>query len=213
MSSFVVTSPRALEFACHSAACAPPSAGGTGGSLGGNAKQFPGTPGYTPRTLTKAQAEYEINEDIRDSGNGGYGFDDREAGQWLEAFNTMRRTGKSAEYGDYRYEQTVHPGDTSYFAKMDYEVTFRADTVAAYLGRPLSSEPTAKASPGRTVSVPKSVAPKAKKVADGEWSVGAYTVRKNPKGSGYLLSDPKGKVSKVKTVGGAVSVVRRREKL
>ena len=29
-----VSSPRAYEFACHSAACAPPSAGGTGGSIG-----------------------------------------------------------------------------------------------------------------------------------------------------------------------------------
>ena len=38
MSTFVITSPKALEFACHSAACAPPSAGGTGGSNSGGSR-------------------------------------------------------------------------------------------------------------------------------------------------------------------------------
>jgi hypothetical protein len=142
-----VRSPLALEFACRSAACAPHNGGG---SLPSGA-YFPGTPGYEPRKMSQAQASAEISEAIRDSENHGYDIDQREAAEFLDAFNTMRLTGKSVPYGNPRFGQkTVEPGETVWHTKLDYEMSVPADTVAAFLGRPLkegSYNPLAKASP------------------------------------------------------------------
>lgn len=188
----VVRSTRAFEFACRSSACRPPTSGGTGGSSkGGSNPYFPGTPGYEPRKMSQAQASAEIDEAIRDSENHGYDIDQREAGDFLEAFNTMRLTGKSVPYGDPRFGQnTVEPGETTWHTKLDYEMSVPADTVAAFLGRPLKegsynplAKPKAAPSPApKPVSAPKPVGIKAGRVVvDGK----PVTSKIRATGSGY----------------------------
>lgn len=108
----------------------------------------PGTPGYKPRQMSKSQAENEIDNIVRDSENDGYYPDQRDAGKWLRGFKEMRRTGKPVEVpGDSWYGPSgreikapvdiIQPGDTRWHTKLDYEVSFPADTVAAWLGEPL----------------------------------------------------------------------------
>lgn len=103
-------------------------------------QQNPGTPGWTPRKLSKSQAESEMDSIIRDGENEeGPGPDPVEARAFLSAFKEMRSTGKEVTktYDNGDREVTVHPGDTEWFTKLDYETYFPADTVAAWLGEPL----------------------------------------------------------------------------
>lgn len=93
----------------------------------------PGTPDWKPRKMSMDQARAEIDEAIRDSENTGYSPDEQEADDFLDAFETMRITGKETTVG----RETAYPGDTNWHTKLDYEVSFPADTVAVWRGRPL----------------------------------------------------------------------------
>lgn len=100
----------------------------------------PGTPGYTPRSMTKMQAENEINNIIIDSENRGYEPDWGEAASFVRGFNEMRQTGKPSTYNSYYNSGLpIKVGETRWHTKLDYEVAFPVDTIAAYLDMPLTS--------------------------------------------------------------------------
>lgn len=62
----IVSSPRALEFACHSAACAPPPAG-TGGSGGGGRSGRPVRPNPIGPGAGRNPNQGMINKTIKDA--------------------------------------------------------------------------------------------------------------------------------------------------
>lgn len=98
----------------------------------------PGTPDWLPKNYSAPEATAVIDEYIRDSENQGYSVDLDTAARWLTAFKTMRKTGQPQKFTrTYGGTEWVFPGETTWQTKLDYEVDFPADAIAAYLGSPI----------------------------------------------------------------------------